>query len=603
MTKLANPDLTSPDRQIKIILVDDEPVFRAGLRVVIERFPDLQVVAEAQSERDLGEILALPSTSVDLVILDLDLDRSLPPEQSGLELCQQLKTSYPQLPILLLSSFPSPELLEAVRQIGAEGFCFKGIDVSELVNAIRLVAGGGSYSYLPSVVGQAPTVQASETKISPKPGIFTNLFDRMRLSGVRQIEAALAEVNQELKDSRLSVLDRAVLAGRRRELLAARRLVNRLLATKTSVSSAQKPLPRSQGVAPQPNMEMRNEKSSAIVRREVSLSAGRFAKRSANAESQIFENAFAKIQYGLKNLTGSPLEIDILREEKRRELLNVVLHKLEDIVDELRFSQVQLSQLQEKKSLILLDLWRLAATEFFGKYYTLQLRNQDLEVLPVILQDAELVELEILDKIPQVTDLLAHLLFDMPLLIDSIPYSAGTAEAMVRAEVLLQNILIQVANAVIQPLLNHLADVEEVKQNFYDRRLVSTRQIEKFRNELSWKYRVEKYVTEPRAIFESRYNLLVLDGYGIIKVFIYAPRNYELRELSGIPYAVTLALETRDAIAPRVRSVVSLVGRGAVYVLTQVVGRGIGLIARGILQGIGNAWDDTKFGRNGDRGK
>lgn len=594
MTELANSDLTSPDRQVNLILVDDEPVFRTGLRVVIERFPDLQVVAQAQSETQLREILALTRTSVDLVILDLDLGRSLPPGQSGLELCQELKTSYPQLPILLLSSSPEPLLQEAARQVGAEGFCLKGTDISELVNAIRLVAGGGTYGYLSSAVGQAPTFKASETKISPKPGLITSWFDRMRLSGVRQIEAALAEVNEELKDSRLSVLDRAILAGRRRELLAARGLVNRLLAPRTPAGVPPTPAPRSREVAPQPSREQRQEKSSAIVRREIGLSAGR---------SQIFENTFAKIQYGLKNLTGAPLELDIFREEKRRELLNIVLHKLEDIVDELRFSQVQLSQLPEKKSLILLDLWRLAATEFFGKYYTLQLREQDLEVVQVILQDAKIVESEILAKIPQFGDLLAHLLFDIPLIIDSIPYSVGTVEAMVRAELLLQNIVIQVANAVVQPLLNHLGDVEEIKQNFYNQRLVSTREIEKFRNELSWKYRVEKYVNEPKAIFESRYNLLVLDGYGIIKVFIYAPRNYELRELSGIPYAVTLALETRDAIAPRVRSVVSLVGRGAVYVLTQVVGRGIGLIARGILQGIGNAWDDTKFGRNGDRGK
>ncbi|MGA9382155.1 MAG: DUF3685 domain-containing protein [Phormidium sp.] len=594
MTELANPDLTSPDHPVNLILVDDEPVFRAGLRVVIEGFPDLQVVAEAQSEKDLREILALPRTLVDLVILDLDLGGSLPPGQLGLELCQQLKISYPQLPVLLLSSFPEPVLLEAARQLGAEGFCLKGTNISELVNAIRLVAGGGTYGYLPSAIGQTTTVQASDPKISPKSGLLTSFFDRMRLSGLRQIEAALAEVNEELKDSRLSVLDRAIVAGRRRELLVARRLVNRLLAPRVPVSSLPEQPPISRGVAPQPSQEQRDGKSSAIVCREVSLSAGR---------SQIFENGFAKIQYGLKNLTGVPLEIDIFREEKRRELLNIVLHKLEDIVDELRFSQVQLSQLPEKRLLILLDLWRLAAIDFFGKYYTLQLGNQDLEVVQIILQDAEIVELEILEKIPQVTDLLAYLLFDMTLIIDSIPYSVGTVEAMVRAELLLQNIVIQVANAVVQPLLNHLADVEEVKQNFYDQRLVSTRQIERFRNELSWKYRVEKYVNEPKAIFESRYDLLVLDGYGIIKTFIYAPRNYELRELSGIPLAVTLALETRDAIAPRVRSVVSLVGRGAVYVLTQVVGRGIGLIARGILQGIGNAWDDTKFGRNANRGK
>lgn len=593
MSELANPPLTSTDRPLNLILVDDQPVFRTGLRLVIERYPDLQVVAEAQSERALREILVSDRNSADLVILDLELGRSLPPGQSALELCQQLKALYPQIPILLLSSFPEPELLEAARQLGVEGFCLKGSDISELVKAIRLVARGGSYSYLPSNLDNKSTIAASETKISRKSTFFTNLFDRMRLSGVQQIEAALAEVNEELKDSRLSVLDRAILAGRRRELLTARKLVNRLLATKTSASYTPKQPPRSRPVAP-PSREQGEGKSSAIVRRDVSLSAGR---------SQIFENVFAKIQYGLKNLTGSPLEIDIFREDKRRELLNIVLHKLEDIVDELRFSQVQVNQLIEKKSLILLDLWRLSATDFFGKYYTLQLKSQDLEVVQVILLDAEIVEIEVLEKIPQVTDLLSHLLFNTPLLIDSIAYSVGTVEATIRAEWLLQNIVIQVGNAVVQPLLNHLADVEEIKQNFYDKRLVSTRQIEKFRNELSWKYRVEKYVNEPTAIFESRYNLLILDGYGIIKASIYAPRNYELRELSGIPYAMTLALETRDAIAPRVRSVVSLVGRGAVYVLTQVVGRGIGLIARGILQGIGNAWDDTKFGRNGDRGK
>jgi len=593
MSELANPPLTSTDRPLNIILVDDQPVFCTGLRLVIERYPDLRVVAEAQSERALREILVSDRTYVDLVILDLDLGRSLPPGQLGLEVCQQLKASYPQLPILLLSSFQNPAVLETARNLGAEGFCLKGTDISELVKAIRLVAGGGSYGYFPSNLDNTATIPASETAISQKTGFFTNLFDRMRLSGVQQIEAALAEVNEELKDSRLSVLDRAISAGRRRELLTARKLVDRLLATKTSASYTPKQTPRSRPTAP-PNREQREGKSSAIVRREVSLSAGR---------SQIFENVFAKIQYGLKNLSGSPLEIDIFREDKRRELLNVVLHKLENTIDDLRFSQVQINQLSEKKSLILLDLWRLSATEFFGKYYTLQLRNQDLEVVQIILLDAELVEIEILEKIPQVHDLLSHLLFNTPLLIDSIPYSVGTVEATIRAEWLLQNIIIRVANAVVQPLLNHLADIEEVKQNFYDQRLVSTRQIEKFRNELSWRYRVEKYVNEPTAIFESRYNLLILDGYGIIKVSIYAPRNYELRELSGLPYAVTLALETRDAIAPRVRSVVSLVGRGAVYVLTQVVGRGIGLIARGILQGIGNAWDDTKFGKNGDRGK
>jgi len=62
---------------------------------------------------------------------------------------------------------------------------------------------------------------------------------------------------------------------------------------------------------------------------------------------------------------------------------------------------------------------------------------------------------------------------------------------------------------------------------------------------------------------------------------------------------LTLVLETRDAIAPRVRAVISLLGAAVVYVLTQVIGRGIGLIGRGIIQGIGNSWQDSKFRKNG----
>jgi hypothetical protein len=53
-------------------------------------------------------------------------------------------------------------------------------------------------------------------------------------------------------------------------------------------------------------------------------------------------------------------------------------------------------------------------------------------------------------------------------------------------------------------------------------------------------------------------------------------------------------LEIRDAIAPRLRATVSFVGSGLVYILTQVIGRGIGLIARGIIQGIGSSWQDLR---------
>jgi hypothetical protein len=171
----------------------------------------------------------------------------------------------------------------------------------------------------------------------------------------------------------------------------------------------------------------------------------------------------------------------------------------------------------------------------------------------------------------------------------------GTPESTYRAQMLLDNLLLQVANAVMQPLLNHFSDFEAVKQKFYNYNLITYRDIERFRNNLSWKYRLEKYVAEPQAIFESQHLLLGFTEYGITVFPIYAPRTQELQKLQGIRLAVTLALEFQDAIAPRLRSAVLVLGSGVVYLLTNVVGRGIGLIGRGVLQGMGSAWDEKRF--------
>ena len=133
---------------------------------------------------------------------------------------------------------------------------------------------------------------------------------------------------------------------------------------------------------------------------------------------------------------------------------------------------------------------------------------------------------------------------------------------MRRAELILDNLIIQIANAAIQPLLNHFADVEEVKHKFYRYNLIATREIERFRNDLSWKYRLEKYVSDPQLIFESRHVLFALSNPAIRKLTIYAPRTQELQQLEGVQLAITLVLELQDAIAPRLKSAITFLGNG-----------------------------------------
>lgn len=622
------------DRTLRLLLIDPDVIFRNGLRVVIEQFPDLQVASEAETSTAALQALAelsskvtaysspIPASAVDLVVLELALARSQPSPQLGLQLCRKLKTQYPNLPILLLTSLQEPTQLAAARATGVNGYCLKGISVSNLITAIRQVAGGQSYWSEAEVVGAgltdnpvkpAPTEVRSQNNKLIYPSKVAKLRNHLRLSGLQQIDATLAEVTAQLQVPGLPLLERAFLAGQRRELLASRWVVNQLLTPPEGRSrrggfnqdlSGMPDLMTSpvQGsrVGGYPELPPGSNSSplSPIIRIE---SSSRLSFRDLQAD--LFNSTRTKLQFSLQNLTSVPLEIDIFREVKKRELLDLILRKIEDVLDEVRFSQVQLSQLPEIKSVIIRDLWQAATTDFFGRYSTLRVGSRNLEIVNLLLQDAVLVQTVILDKIPSVVDLFSYLLFQTPLVIDNASYAAGSPEAMERAEALLQNLLIQLANGVVQPLLNKIPDVEAIKRDFYDRRLISTREIERFRNNLSWKYRLVSYISEPKAIFESRYDLFVLASRGIAKISIYAPRSHELAQLSGTQLAVTLALETRDAIAPRLRGAVAFLGSGVVYVLTQVIGRAIGLIGRGILQGIGGSLPENKFGRNSQRPK
>lgn len=398
----------------------------------------------------------------------------------------------------------------------------------------------------------------------------------MRLSSLQQIEAALSALNTQLQSSQISAAERVVLNGRRRELLAARWLVQRLFSgTKSPNLIPPKP--------PDLLTEIEIFTPGAITAKQ--LQAG------------IFDRLAAKLQSNLENLTDIPLEIDILRVEKKRELFYLILRQIEGLLDELRFSQISVEQLSAEPWEIWQDLWESITMDFFGRYHTLSIADRQIELIPALLQDRSIVQTEILTKIIQPIELLNYLLFQVPLPIDNITDPIDSPIAAARAGELLEHLTIIMASAVIWPLLNRFGNSESIKSTFYDRRLLSSREIERFRNDLSWRYRIDRYFIQPQAIFESRYRLFIFSNYGIEQMAIYSPRPEELDGLAGIPLAVTLALETRDAIAPRLRSATTFLGTIIVYLLTEIIGRSIGLIGRGIIKGVGNIWQETNRSR------
>lgn len=123
---------------VKILIAEDDELFRLGLRMRLQQETDLEVVAEAED----GET-AVDQTKcqlLDLVLLDVGL-----PGIGGIEACRQIKQQQPTLPVLVLTSRSEKNLLSRLIAAGAQGYCLKGIAAESLVLALRSVAAGASW--------------------------------------------------------------------------------------------------------------------------------------------------------------------------------------------------------------------------------------------------------------------------------------------------------------------------------------------------------------------------------------------------------------------------------------------------------------------------
>lgn len=123
-------------RQLAIVLVDDHAIVRQGLRSILEREEDMRVVGEATTAAEARVIVE--RARPDIVLLDLKL--STGSDTEGLEVCAELTGRYPDIGVLVLTTFLDDALvLEAIHR-GARGYVIKDVDTTALVSSIRAVS-------------------------------------------------------------------------------------------------------------------------------------------------------------------------------------------------------------------------------------------------------------------------------------------------------------------------------------------------------------------------------------------------------------------------------------------------------------------------------
>ena len=533
----------------------------------------------------LGESLALQLTAVDeslevmlraeqlaghpaLVIWSLDRVISLTAIERE---ARRLQERWQPAPLLLLLPADLSLDRDQILSLPAAGL-LQNADLATLQQAVTTVLGGGR------VVDVNPVEHRNASAGSAPMGLGQWLL----VSGLQQISQDLQMIEALLTPPPADPLLRFLLEGRRRELTAARSLLLWIWGPLQLGLQDAVPLTTSHDrSAPvdsaSSNSAPVNSASVAITLRERNAIAVWGAIRSRLDGS---------VQAGLTNATGGLLALEGLNAERRRQLLLALLQQLDLVLARLRGSDgdpVQSGAWAELQP----ELRRQALTAMAGSYVRLPREGTLLPVTESLLGEADFSSVD--GELPDPSRMLTPLLVDQPVLVNGQLLPADDPRALLQLETLVSNWLVRTAELISAELLDACGTWPELRRYLLGERYLATRELERLRNQLNTQWRWEAWIERPVQLYESRRVLFQLRQGRIEPLQLTEPRDQELNQLGWWQRQVALLLETRDALAPQVQALVQHIGDLAVVLLTQVVGRAIGLIGRGIAQGMGRS--------------
>ena len=173
---------------IQVILADDQPLVRVGLRRLIEQTPDIDVAGEAGTGTEAVQLAR--DTDPDVVVMDIRM-----PGMDGIEATQMITAGDLRAHVLVLTTFDDDDYVYGALRAGASGFLVKDMALEDFLTAIRVVAAGDAI-IAPSVTRRLIAQFASQSRPDRKPRELTGITDRerevLRLVGLGMSNAEIA---------------------------------------------------------------------------------------------------------------------------------------------------------------------------------------------------------------------------------------------------------------------------------------------------------------------------------------------------------------------------------------------------------------------------
>jgi len=299
--------------------------------------------------------------------------------------------------------------------------------------------------------------------------------------------------------------------------------------------------------------------------------------------SNIFAKILYKITFNKKKGNRFLVSMDLLKEDVKKNLLYTTTLIVEEtyinLIEQTNYLSPNFIK-RKGKSLLLLVI-KKTSEAFLTKEYGYPVHVQ-LQCLKQSLYTKKLLEdNEILFQVP-----LYALLDQNSLKFRSIYAPIYNYACEDFLEVMIDNLILEISNCVTYFSLTNFSYIYACRQTLYKSKFLSLRNFERFKNNLTWQLRIKMYIQRPNDLYNNRYEIGIFRTSGVYYKILYANRSRELGYLTEFSLVVLVFIETLDFLTSRLDEVFYIVSNALRFTFTSVLGQLLGLVWRGIIEGL-----------------
>jgi len=299
----------------------------------------------------------------------------------------------------------------------------------------------------------------------------------------------------------------------------------------------------------------------------------------------VFDQLSKSINGNINNQTNSTFAFEAFLVNKQTELINSLLSEVRKLLFKLSKLDIDQEKVFNTWNELQIELREQSIRSVIGNYERLIYKGELISISDKIISIVDLNQID--DELPDPRLMLNSMILNKPITINGALLSPDDPRSLIKLQLLLSNWLVRNIEIISSELINACALWPGLRNLLLHEDLIATRELERLRNHLNSQARYNSLIRKPIQLYESKRTFYELKNCTLNIINITEPRDDELLQLDWWQRQVALIIEARDALSPQIQYLVKYIGNLMVVILTNIVGRALGLIGKGIAQGMG----------------